>query len=87
MTLGQKDDTSGGFTVTDIAPNGALRRTLNSVAVYRRVNFSVGDVVIELNGKHLRHATLFGVQSLLWSMFSLEGNVRCVWLHQTKNHI
>ncbi|KAL5963880.1 hypothetical protein TSMEX_008411 [Taenia solium] len=75
VTLGQKDDTSGGFTVTDIAPNGALRRTLNSVAVYRRVNLNVGDVVTELNGKHLRYATLFGVQSLLWSMFSLEGDV------------
>ncbi|VDM31950.1 unnamed protein product [Hydatigera taeniaeformis] len=78
VTLGEKDDTSGGFTVTDIAPNGALRRTLSSVAVYRKVHFNVGDVVTELNGKHLRHATVFGVQSLLWTMFSLEGNVRCV---------
>ncbi|KAL5107317.1 hypothetical protein TcWFU_001109 [Taenia crassiceps] len=85
VTLGQRDDMRGGFTVTDISPNGALRRTLNSVVVYHRVPFNVGDVVTELNGKPLHHATLFGVQSLLWSMFSLEGNVSLKFMSKLSN--
>ncbi|VDL43075.1 unnamed protein product [Hymenolepis diminuta] len=75
ITLGASDEADGGFVVTDVTTNGALYRTLHSVPDYRDVRFSLGDVVTELNGKSLRGATLFGVQSLLWDLFSVEGNV------------
>nr|CDS31940.2 hypothetical protein HmN_000391800 [Hymenolepis microstoma] len=75
ITLGSRDEANCGFVVTDIATNGALYRTLHSVPKYRDVRFSPGDVITELNGKSLRDATLFGVQSLLWGLFSVEGYV------------
>ena len=64
--------------VTDIAPNGALNRTLNSVAAYRGVRVNTGDEVIEINGINVQRATLFGVQSILWGIFPREGKIRCV---------
>ncbi|VDO09716.1 unnamed protein product [Rodentolepis nana] len=75
ITLGSKDEANCGFVVTDIATNGALYRTLHSVPKYRDVRFSIGDVITEIDGKSLREATSFGVQSLLWGLYSAEGNV------------
>lgn len=83
ITLGASDEADGGFVVTDVTTNGALYRTLHSVSDYRDVRFGLGDVVTELNGKSLRGTTLFGVQSLLWDLFSVEGNVRLIPLNTT----
>ncbi|KAM7541770.1 hypothetical protein Aperf_G00000015390 [Anoplocephala perfoliata] len=76
ITLGPRDEDNGGFVVTDIASNGALQRTLNSVAAYRDLHFGIGDIVTEVNGEILRGATLFKVQSILWGLFPAEGKVR-----------
>ncbi|VDD80737.1 unnamed protein product [Mesocestoides corti] len=78
VTLGPKDDAMGGFVITDISPSGALHRTMHSVEFYKGVKANVGDVVTEIKGHRLRKSTLFSVQSLLWSMFAYEGDIRLV---------